>query len=187
MTHVRGQRTADGVRVEEEVTSAYRTALEFSVYSIVNSSVYMSDSTWCNCMVAGPRPRRPARGLGFMPESCGGCRERLCAVWGVWTVWTPAVWSPVRVRTSPRSERSALRGPVRRSSGRERRPEKDAAGVGRWWWKARRTQPCVQVSKKYIPRSCVVGATASPMSPCGVCESISMGRWTMGVGRGRAS
>ena len=182
MTHVRGQRTADGVRVEEEVTSAYRTALEFSVYSIVNSSVYKSDSTWCNCMVAGPRPRRPARGLGVMPRHVA-CVESVCGLCGR---EHRAVWSPVRVRTSPRSERSALRGPVRRSSGRERRPEKDAAGVGRWWWKARRTQPCVQVSKKYIPRSCVVGATASPMSPCGVCESISMGRWTMGVGRGRA-
>ena len=127
MTHVRGQRTADGVRVEEEVTSAYRTALEFSVYSIVNSSVYMSDSTWCNCMVAGPRPRRPARGLGFMPRHVAGVER-------VWTVSRDAscVGSPVRVRTSPRSERSALRGPVRRSSGRERRPEKDAAGVGRW-------------------------------------------------------
>ena len=79
MTHVRGQRTADGVRVEEEVTSAYRTALEFSVYSIVNSSVYMSDSTWCNCMVAGPRPRRPARGLGFMPRHVAGVER-------VWTL-----------------------------------------------------------------------------------------------------
>jgi hypothetical protein len=77
VTHVRGQRTADGVRVEEEVTSAYRTALEFSVYSIVNSSVYMSDSTWCNCMVAGPRPRRPARGLGFMPRHVAGV-ESVC-------------------------------------------------------------------------------------------------------------